>query len=193
MYLNHYKHKIICSLGAESNLTMSVLTREAILQSIRDAKVCIDPFVESQIGPASIDLHLGFEFRVFRKVRRTIQVCEETQLSEITDKIVLEASDSLLLMPGETCLGITIEHIVLPTDICGWLEGRSRFARLGLVVHSTAGFIQPGVSNRQVLEITNNGTFPLDIVPGVALCQLILQKCIGHATYQGRYQDQQSP
>lgn len=172
---------------------MSILARDQILSSMGCGDVVITPFSEDQVGPASIDLHVGREFRVFKKVRRVIDVTENTLLEDITNKVELNDGESLLLMPGETCLGITVEHVVLPPDICGWLEGRSRFARLGLVVHSTAGFIQPGIANKQVLEITNNGAFPLNIVPGVALCQLILQKCLGHATYQGRYQDQQSP
>ncbi|MCS6924784.1 MAG: dCTP deaminase, partial [Candidatus Binatia bacterium] len=75
----------------------------------------------------------------------------------------------------------------LPGDICGWLEGRSRFARLGLIIHVTSSFISPGVNNRQVLEIANLAGRPLAIHAGTRLCQLILQRTEGSAVYQGRF------
>jgi dCTP deaminase len=172
---------------------MSILTRDEILNLIRAGQIRIDPFSEKQVGPASIDLHLGNMFRVFKEIRRPFEVTEDADLNEITEQIHIPDDDSLMLMPGKTCLGITVEHIKLPSNICGWLQGRSRFARLGLVIHATASFIQPGIDNRQVLEITNNGQVPLNIIPKVAICQLILQECIGQATYNGRFRIQAIP
>jgi dCTP deaminase len=153
----------------------------------------IEPFSFKQVGPASIDLHLGNHFRVFKEIRRPFDVTEEAELNAITDEIHIEDGDSLMLMPGKSCLGITVERITLPPNLCGWLEGRSRFARLGLVIHATASFVQPGVDNRQVLEITNTGQIPLNLIPKVALCQLILQECIGEARYNGRFGSQELP
>jgi dCTP deaminase len=102
----------------------------------------------------------------------------------------VEVEDSFILMPGETVLGITLERVRLPGSICGWLEGRSRFARMGLVIHMTASFVQPGVNNRQVLEIGNLAPFPLVLKPGVRICQLILEHMEGEASYAGRFKDQ---
>jgi dCTP deaminase len=102
-------------------------------------------------------------------------------------------SEALMLMPGKSCLGVTLERVRLPENVSGWLQGRSRFARLGLVIHATASFVQPGVDNKQVLEITNTGQIPLNVVPGVALCQLVLEECVGRAAYNGRFQHQVKP
>jgi dCTP deaminase len=102
----------------------------------------------------------------------------------------LEAEESFTLMPGETVLGITHERIKLPGSICGWLEGRSRFARMGLVIHMTASFVQPGINNRQVLEIGNLAPFPLVLKPGVRICQIILERTEGKASYQGKFRSQ---
>src|SRR5881409_1415700 len=97
-----------------------------------------------------------------------------------------------VLRPGETIHGITRERIRLPGDIAGWLEGRSRYARLGLMVHVTAGFVAPGVASRQVLEMSNVAERPLAIRAGVRVCQIVLQRCEGSAVYAGRFKVQES-
>jgi dCTP deaminase len=167
---------------------MGVLTREEILKEIRQGTIKIEPFDQDQIGPGSIDLHLGNEFRVFKKLRNACVVEDSVSVEDLTDR--LETEESFTLMPGETVLGITLERIKLPANICGWLEGRSRFARMGLVIHMTAGFIQPGIDNRQVLEIGNLAPFPLVLKPGVRICQIILERTEGEASYHGRFKSQ---
>lgn len=167
---------------------MGVLTKEEILKEIRSGHIEIDPLDEAQIGPGSIDLRLGHEFRVFKKLRNACIVDDSISVEDLTD--LIEVNDSFTLMPGETVLGITLERIKLPSTICGWLEGRSRFARMGLVIHMTAGFVQPGINNRQVLEIGNLAPFPLVLKPGVKICQIVLQRTEGEALYQGRYMKQ---
>ena len=97
---------------------------------------------------------------------------------------------SFRLEPGVTIHGITAEHVSLPDDLCGFLEGRSRFARLGLMIHVTSAFVQPGVSNRQVLEMSNVSSRALEIVPGVRICQLVLMRTEGRSVYAGRFKDQ---
>ena len=111
-----------------------------------------------------------------------------------------------ITQPGQTALDTTVtiatketdagtvlkndkffERITLPGDIGGWLEGRSRFARLGLMIHVTSGFVQPGVSSRQVLEMSNVSSRTLLIHAGVRLLQIVLQRCEGNAVYQGRF------
>ena len=172
---------------------MSILTREIILDLLSKGDIEIDPYSEELIGPASIDLRLDNKFRVFKNARKTYHVLEDSSLDEITELVHISDDDSLMLMPGRSCLGITLERIKLPANLCGWLQGRSRFARLGLVIHATASFIQPGINNKQVLEITNTGQIPLNLVPKVPLCQIILEECIGSANYRGRYELQTSP
>ena len=167
---------------------MGVLTKQEIMKEIRQGIIEIDPFVEDQVGPGSIDLCLGNEFRVFKKLRNACIVEDRISVEDLTERI--ETEESFTLMPGETVLGMTQERIKLPANICGWLEGRSRFARMGLVIHMTAGFVQPGINNRQVLEIGNLAPFPLVLKPGVRICQIILERTEGEAFYRGRFMSQ---
>ncbi|HWP29534.1 MAG TPA: dCTP deaminase [Chloroflexota bacterium] len=169
---------------------MGILTRDAILARIADGSIRIDPFDPSQVGPASIDLHLDRQFRVFKKVHAVFHVTEDMDAEAVTE--LLEVDDHLILMPGEAALGITRERITLPDDLCGWLEGRSRFARVGLMIHITASFMHPGIDNRQVLEMYNAGPFPLAIHPGIAICQFIFAECVGRARYKGYFRNQLS-
>lgn len=170
---------------------MAILTHDEILKRIRQGNIKIEPFNEQQVGPASVDLHLGNKFRVFKTVQHVHHVGEEADFEAISE--VVEVEDHFILLPGQTVLGITHERITLPNDLCGWLEGRSRFARLGLMVHITASFMQPGIDNHQVLEMTNAGPIPLALHPGIAVCQFIFEECRGTAHYHGRFQRQTSP
>lgn len=171
---------------------MGVLTRDEILRLIEAGEIVIEPFDPSQVGPASIDLHLGREFRLFRHAREILPVTEETDHRDVTELVTVD--DHLLLLPGQAVLGITEERLTLPDYLCGWIQGRSRFARVGLMVHVTANFIQPGmVRTRQVLEMNNAGPIPLAIRPGIRICQIILEECVGRARYTGRFQGQEHP
>jgi dCTP deaminase len=171
---------------------MTVLTKSEILYHIDEGSIIIDPFDPEQIGPASIDLHLDRQFRLFRPAREIFHVTDEADYREVTE--VIEVDDYFLLLPGQAIHGVTQERITLPGNICGWIQGRSRFARIGLMVHVTANFMQPGITNaRQVLEMNNAGPIPLAIHPGTSICQIILEDCTGHAHYEGRFQGQQMP
>jgi dCTP deaminase len=171
---------------------MSVLTRGEILRELEEGRLRVEPFELDQVGPASIDLHLGDRVRVLAAAGNgPIHVTEDADPE--LDTRVVRLDDPYELPPGQTVLGITREKISLPPDLCGWLEGRSRFARLGLTVHVTSGFVQPGVSNRQVLEMTNVSNVTLAIHSGVRICQIVLQRTEGSAVYRGRYADQEAP
>lgn len=174
---------------------MAVLTRNKILAEIKKGNIKIKPFSKDQIGPASIDLHLGNRFRVFKREGQVFHVGpkKEVQIEEITVPAKIKREGYLLIRPGETILGITKEKITLSPNLCAWLEGRSRFARIGLGVHVTSGFIQPGVVNHQVMEITNVGPNPIALYPGTRLCQLVIERCEGSARYKGRFKDQKEP
>lgn len=171
---------------------MAVLTRSKILELMEQGELGIDPFTTAQVGPASVDLHLGSQFRVFRPVQRIFHVTDDADYAAVTD--LIEVDDHLLLLPGQAVHGVTLERITLPDNICGWIQGRSRFARVGLMVHVTASFMQPGqIATRQVLEMNNAGPIPLAIHPGTAICQIILEECSGRASYRGRFQGQMVP
>ena len=172
---------------------MSVLTKNKILEEIKAGKIKIEPFDKESVGPGSVDLTLGETFRFFKRQNKVYKVTDEADFKEITEVVTLKNGRSLLLKPGETVLGVTKEKLTLPANICGRIEGRSRFARLGLGVHVTAGFIQPGVSNHQVLEITNLSPTPLSLVPGIKICQVVFERCEGESVYKGKFKDQDRP
>ena len=167
---------------------MSVLTREVILAEIASGRLNIDPFSPEQLGAASIDLTLGDEIRVFESSDGPIDLREDADYRDHTQLHRLD--EPYVLVPGCTIHGITRERVCLPVNICGFLEGRSRFARLGLMIHVTAGFVAPGVDSRQVLEMSNVSTHPLAIHAGVRVCQLVLERCEGSAIYTGRFANQ---
>lgn len=167
---------------------MAVLTRDAILAEIEAGTLRISPFERDQLGAASIDLTLGDEIRVIERRDDPIDLVADSDYREHTR---VERLESPYVLPsGSTIHGITRERIQLPENLCGFLEGRSRFARLGLMIHVTSAFVQPGVDNRQVLEMSNVSGHPLRIHPGVRLCQLVLMRTEGRARYQGRFADQ---
>jgi len=130
---------------------MTTLTKNEILKEIKKKNIKITPFDKKAVGPGSVDLTLDDQFRIFTK-GKTYNVTAEANYKDVTKLI---KKKSIIIKPGEVILGITKERITLGNDICGWLEGRSRFARLGLLVHISASFMQPGIDNQQVLEIVN--------------------------------------
>jgi dCTP deaminase len=171
---------------------MCVLTRERILGEIERGRLRIDPFSQEQVGPASIDLHLGDEARLLAQGgSEPIDVEDAPDFQQVTGVVQLGAG--FVLQPGQTVHGITRERVLLPPDLCAWIDGRSSIARLGLTVHVTSGFIHPGVNNHQVLEMTNLSRVPLRLRPGIRICQVILERTEGEAVYQGRFAGQKSP
>lgn len=170
---------------------MAVLTREEILKEIKSGRVEVEPFSEEQVGPASIDFHLDKTFRIFRQVTDIFHVSKKLDHAKATKQI--EIDKYLSLLPGQSAHGITVEKLSLPDDICGWIQGRSTLARVGLMVHITANFIHPGTVGKQVLEMTNAGPMPLAIHPGISICQIILEETKGKAKYRGTYHKQENP
>ncbi|KKQ36279.1 MAG: Deoxycytidine triphosphate deaminase [Candidatus Roizmanbacteria bacterium GW2011_GWA2_37_7] len=166
-----------------------ILTHDDIIHEIENGHLKIDPLNRAAIGPASVDLTVSNSFRIFKRIDHNIPVQEHTDYTTITKKRIV--TSKYTIKPQELILGITEENVTLPTNIAGWLNSRSRFARLGLAVHITAPFIQPGESGKQVLEIYNAGPNNLDLYPGEKLCQIIFQYCKGKAMYQGQYQNQE--
>jgi dCTP deaminase len=166
-----------------------ILTHDVILKEIKKKRIIIDPFDESAVGPGSVDLSLSDEIRVFKKNLKPILANSFSNYQSITDKKRIDKE--FILKKGELILGITKENITLPGDIAGWLNSRSRFARLGMMVHITAPFMQPGTSGRQVLEIYNASNHDLILIPGEKLCQFVFERCEGKAEYKGNFRKQE--
>ena len=166
---------------------MAILTKYEILAEIERGHLKIMPFNGKNLGPASLDLTLDNKWRIFSK-KKKITVDEDVDY-KATTKLV--EKDKIILKPGQLVLGITKERISLPENLTGWLQGRSRFARIGLSVHVTASFVQPGSDNKQVLEIINLGPHTLVLKAGSKIAQLILQRTEGKARYSGKFSDQE--
>jgi len=165
-----------------------ILTKPEIQKEIKKGRIKITPYNPKTLGPASLDLTLDNQLRVFRSLDKDVNVNSRTDYKKLTRKV--KFNKSYYLKPGELVLGITKEKITLPNNICGWLSSRSRFARIGMMIHITAPFVQPGISNKQVLEIYNAGPNVLKLIPGEKVCQFIFQRCEGKAKYKGKFKTQ---
>lgn len=138
---------------------------------LKEGTIKIRPLKDEQIGQASIDLTLSNEWWFFKRK----YVGSQVDLSKVDFKTATEraVADTVVLGPGEMCLGVTVEKITLPSHIMGRLEGRSRFARMGLSVHITSAVVQPGSDNHQVLEIVNFAPFSVVLHKGMRVSQVI--------------------
>ena len=172
-----------------------ILTRNEILKALHTGNIVIDPFEEEALDAASYDMTLYHQIRVFIEGLNEIDLMEMAQnanmLMDITRIVEIPAESYYLLKPGELVLGMTVEKLTLPPNIAGSLEGRSRFARMGLMVHVTASFLQPGLRNtRQVFEIFNASRNAIKLRSGVKIAQVIFERCEGMATYSGVFANQ---
>jgi dCTP deaminase len=171
---------------------MAILTHDVILDYIDKKVIRINPFDPARVGPASIDLTLDKTFRVFKNLHEPLQLDSDSFNPDIFSEVIT-VEKSITLQSGQTILGITVEKLTLPSTLCGWIQGRSRFARIGLMVHISSSFIQPGVDNKQVLEMFNAGPMPITIFPGISICQIVLEETLGSASYHGKFQHQVNP
>jgi len=161
-----------------------ILGKKEILEEIKRKNLQIKPLNRNQIGAVSIDLTLDNKFRLFEKKDLIKLDSDYKKFSRVVKK------NSLILQPGDFVLGITKERIKMPENIAGFLEGRSRYARLGISVHITSSLIQPGVNNKQVLEIKNLGNSDILLKAGTRICQLVLIRTSGNDSYKGKFKKQ---
>lgn len=151
-----------------------------IEQKIADGKIIIEPApTDDAIAGISVDLRLDHRFRVFsnNSVTHLDLSGDREQLERDIDRIMskeieIEEGKALYIHPGELILGATMESVTIPDNLVGWLDGRSSLARLGLMVHVTAGRIDPGWQGQIVLEFFNNGKLPLALRPGMVICAM---------------------
>ncbi|MBV9800044.1 MAG: dCTP deaminase [Solirubrobacterales bacterium] len=150
---------------------VSVLSDGTILQLVKDGRITIDPWDPDLVQPASVDLRLGDSFRVFHNHRASAIDLREPP-SGLTEEVVIAADESFVIHPGEFCLGRTLEWVELPDDIVARIEGKSSIGRLGLIVHATAGFCDPGWKGTLTLELNNLTRVPIKLYPGLLIAQL---------------------
>ena len=176
-----------------------LLSDRDIAAEIKAGRVQVEPFDTKMIQPSSVDVRLDRFFRVFENHKYEV-IDPSIEQPDLTREVAVAPDDFFILHPGEFVLASTYEVITLPDDIAGRLEGKSSLGRLGLLTHSTAGFIDPGFSGHITLELSNVANLPVKLYPGMKIGQLCLIKLssaaehpYGSAVYGSRYQGQRGP
>ena len=148
-----------------------ILSDRSIREQIDQGRIVIDPLDKECIQPSSVDLHVDRFFRVFRNhTTRVIDVKEDQ--SDLTELVEVSEGDAFILHPGEFALGSTSERVAVPDDLVARLEGKSSLGRLGLLIHSTAGFVDAGWDGHLTLELSNVANLPITIYPGMKIGQI---------------------
>jgi dCTP deaminase len=150
---------------------LSVLSDGTILELVEQGRIRIDPWDPRLVQPASVDLRLGDSFRVFHNHRASAIDLRDPP-SGLTEEVVVPREESFVIHPGEFCLGRTLEWVELPDDVVARIEGKSSLGRLGLIVHATAGFCDPGWKGTLTLELNNLTRVPIKLYPGLPIAQL---------------------
>jgi dCTP deaminase len=149
----------------------SVLSDGTITALVQAGRIIIDPWRAEQVQPASVDLRLGDSFRVF--TNHKVAAIDLADVPEnLTEEVAVPEGGSFVIHPGEFCLGRTLEWVELPDDIVARIEGKSSLGRLGLIVHATAGFCDPGWKGTLTLELNNLTRVPIILRPGLPIAQL---------------------
>lgn len=176
-----------------------LLSDRDILAEINAGRVALDPYDPDMIQPSSIDVRLDKFFRVFDN-HKYAAIDPSAEQAELTRLVDVGPEGPFVLHPGEFVLGSTFESVTLPDDIAARLEGKSSLGRLGLLTHSTAGFIDPGFEGNVTLELSNTATLPINLWPGMKIGQLCFfrlsspaENPYGSAKYGSRYRGQRGP
>lgn len=176
-----------------------LLSDRDIRAEIESGRVGIDPYTPEMVQPSSIDVRLDRFFRVFEN-HRYPHIDPSVEQSEMTREVEAAGNEPFVLHPGEFVLGSTYEVVSLPNDVAARLEGKSSLGRLGLLTHSTAGFIDPGFSGHVTLELANVATLPILLWPGMKIGQVCFFRMTseadhpyGSSIYGSRYQGQRGP
>ena len=176
-----------------------LLSDRDIRAEIDSARVVLDPYEPTMIQPSSIDVRLDRLFRLFDNHKYAVIDPAEDQ-PELTRLVEVEPDEAFVLHPGEFVLGSTYESVSLPDDVAARLEGKSSLGRLGLLTHSTAGFIDPGFTGHVTLELSNVATLPIKLWPGMKIGQMCFfrlsspsENPYGSGAQGSRYQGQRGP
>ena len=176
-----------------------LLSDRDIRSHIETGRIALDPYDATMIQPSSVDVRIDRYFRLFDNHKYPVIDPAEDQ-PDLTRLIEVAPDEPFILHPGEFVLGATFEQVTLADDVAARLEGKSSLGRLGLLTHSTAGFIDPGFSGHVTLELSNMATLPVKLWPGMKIGQLCFfqlsspaEKPYGSAEYKSRYNGQRGP
>ncbi|WP_273652670.1 dCTP deaminase [Cellulomonas fimi] len=176
-----------------------LLSDRDIRAELESGRVGLEPYEPAMLQPSSIDVRLDRFFRLFDNHKYPV-IDPSVDQPDLTRLVEVENGEPFVLHPGEFVLGSTYEQVTLPDDVAARLEGKSSLGRLGLLTHSTAGFIDPGFSGHVTLELSNVATLPILLWPGMKIGQLCFfrltsaaEQPYGSAAYGSRYQGQRGP
>ena len=176
-----------------------VLSDHTIKEEIAKGRIIVDPLGEGCIQPASVDVHLDSQLLVFRNSRRAFINVREEQ-SDLTEMVEIEGDTPFMLHPGEFVLGSTLENIELPGDLVARLEGKSSLGRIGLLIHSTAGYVDPGWKGHLTRELSNVANLPVTLYYGMKIGQISYVRLThpadnlyGSSALGSKYQGQTKP
>ncbi len=157
--------------GTRTSLALVILSDRTIREEVAAGRIVIEPFEDSAVQPSSVDLRLDRYFRVFRN--HTLSHIDVKQnLEELTQLVDASDEDPFILHPGEFVLGSTAERVAIPSDLVGRIEGKSSLGRLGLLIHTTAGFVDAGWDGQLTLEFSNVASLPITLYPGMRIGQI---------------------
>jgi dCTP deaminase len=178
---------------------VSVLSDRDIRAAMQAGRIRIDPYDKTCLQPSSVDLHLDSEFRVFRNNRYPFIDVRAPQ-PDLTELVEIEEDEPFILHPGEFVLGQTLEWVELPDDLVSRLEGKSSLGRLGLLIHSTAGYVDPGWKGNLTLELSNVANLPIALYRGMKIGQIsffkmssAVERPYGSVELGSKYQGQSTP
>ena len=176
-----------------------VLSDRTIRERIEQGRIIVQPLGDGCIQPASVDVHLDRQVLVFRN-NRVPYVDIRTNAEQLTEKVTVGDDDPFMLHPGEFVLGSTLEHVELPADLVARLEGKSSLGRIGLLIHSTAGYVDPGWKGHLTLELSNVSNLPITLYHRMKIGQISFlelttpaERLYGSAELGSKYQGQQEP
>ena len=182
---------------------MAILSDKDIKEHLKSGKIVINPLTnpEVQIQPSSVDLRIGREFKGFRIIRKPcIDPMDQSDLDSYMESFYIDEGEPFIIHPGEFALATTYETIKLPHDLVARVEGRSSMGRLGVTMHVTAGYIDPGFMGKITLEISNIGKMPVALYTGQRVCQIVFEtmtspseRPYGHPDRDSKYMGQKSP
>ena len=185
--------------GAGIDSRAVVLSDRTIRAEIEAGRITIDPYDASLVQPSSVDVRVDRRFRVFRNSRYPY-IDVRQAMEELTEPVEVTGGEAFILHPGEFVLGQTLERVTLPDDLVARLEGKSSLGRLGLLIHSTAGFVDPGFSGNLTLELSNVANLPITIYEGMPIGQISfmrmdgpVERAYGSETMGSKYQGQGEP
>ena len=176
-----------------------ILSDRDIREALSSERISIDPFDADDVQPSSVDLHVDRYFRTFHN-HRYPYIDVKSEMEDLTELVEVKPDEAFILHPGEFVLGSTSEYVRLPHDLVARLEGKSSLGRLGLLIHSTAGYVDPGFEGRLTLELSNVANLPITIYPEMKIGQISFfqltseaENPYGSTKVGSKYQGQRGP